>query len=338
MALFDSINQLNEQRRGIGRRRFIICSLAAVGGYFGFRWWRDRPRPVAQRKTDYITPNQKFYSVSVDPGFSPSVTRGQWQLKVSGLEGRGYALGYDEMLALERRRIYKTFMCVGNEVGGPAMGNAEWTVTPLAPLVARVLGAKRDGLRVVFHALDGFYSSVPLEVALGDQAFVAYEMNRVTLPLAHGFPARVLLPGKYGMKQPRWLSRIEVTDRSETGYWEKRGWSDHCEVKMTARIDAALPRPDGTWLVTGLAYCGAQPVGGVELSVDGGAHWQAAILTTDLLPNAWALWEFIWRPVAAGTHTLAARVIDAAGGRQIESYTGNFPSGATGLHRVTVQV
>jgi DMSO/TMAO reductase YedYZ molybdopterin-dependent catalytic subunit len=341
MALFDSVNQMDEQRRGTSRRRFLLSGVGAVAAYFGYRWWRDRARPVVNRETTYVTPNPLFYTVSVDGGPTARVKPDEWRLEVVGPGGAGFALGYDELLALEGRRVFRTLMCVGNEPGGPAMGNAEWTATPLAPLINRALAsvpeAGRGGLRVVFRALDGFYSSVPLGVALDEGSFIAYEMNGEALPRSHGYPARVLLPGKYGMKQPRWLSRIEVTDSWTRGYYENRGWSYDADVKMTARVDAAMKK-DGQWLVTGVAYCGARAVGEVELSFDDGATWRQARVTSERLPNAWATWEADWQPREAGEYTLAARVIDAAGARQVESSSGSFPSGSTGLHRVLVRV
>lgn len=345
MALFDSIEELDSRRRGTARRRFLIGGAAAVGAYFGYRWWRDRPRRIVNRETTYVTPNPLFYTVAIDEGFTPPVTEADWRLEVIGPDGAGVSLSYAELTSLERRRVFKTFMCVGNEPGGPAMGNAEWTATPIAPLVRRALGgageASGRNLRVVFRALDGFYSSVPLGTALDEQAFIAYEMNGARLPRAHGWPARVLLPGKYGMKQPRWLSRIEVTNSWTRGYWENRGWSYDCDVKMTARIDAAIGTAQphaGKWLVTGVAYCGAQAVGRVEVSFDDGATWREARITSERLPNAWATWEVEWRPARSGEYTLAARVTDAAGVRQIEERSGSFPTGSTGLHRVIVQV
>ncbi len=338
MELFDSIRQLNESRKQSGRRKFIFGAAGAFASYFGYRWWRDRPRRVAQRETVYVTPNEEFYNISIYPGYQAKVERERWRLEVFGLDGKKFELSYDQLLKLERRRVFKTFMCVGNDVGGASIGNAEWTVTPLAPIVERALGRKRDGLRVVFYAIDGFYSSVPLDVALSEQSFIAYEMNGVTLPNSHGFPARVLLPNVYGMKQPRWLTKIEVTERGETGYWEKRGWCDECHVKMTARIDAAIAQRDGQWLITGSAYCGGQPVGQVEISFNEGASWQPAKLTSERLPNAWATWEANWTPREKGEQIITARVIDSGGARQIEDYAGSFPSGSTGLHRVIVTV
>ncbi|MCI0659773.1 MAG: molybdopterin-dependent oxidoreductase [Acidobacteria bacterium] len=338
MALFESFNLINESRKKTGRRQFLFGATGMVGAYFGYRWWRDRPRPIAQRETTYITSNEDFYNISIYPGYEAKVTEDRWRLEVSGMDGRYFKLSYDELLKLERQRVFKTFMCVGNDVGGSSIGNAEWTVTPLAPIVEKALGQKRDGLRVVFHAQDEFYSSVPLEVALNDKSFIAYQMNGEPLPRSHGYPARILLPNVYGMKQPRWLSKIEVTDRSESGYWEKRGWSGSCEVKMNARIDSAISQKDGRWLVTGIAYCGGNAVDSVEVSFDEGESWQASKITSERLPNAWSTWEYLWQPRAKGEHQLSVRVKDAVGTRQIEGYTGSFPSGSTGLHRVIVTV
>ncbi len=336
MELFESVNQLEESRRRTGRRKLLFGAVGLVASYFGYRWWRDRPRPIAQRLTRYLTPTPDFYTISISPGFVPDATRESWRLEVFGLDGKRFDLTYADLLALDRRRVIKTFACVGNAVGGDSMANAEWTATPLAPLVRRALDAPRPGLRVLFYGLDGFYSSVPLDAALDPHAFLAYEMNGAPLSLAHGFPARVLLPNVYGMKQPRWLSKIQIDPGDASGYWEKRGWCNECSIKMTARIDAAIAQPDGTFLITGVAYCGGRPVGAVECSFDHGATWRPVKITSERLPNAWATWELPWVPEKKGEHLLLARVLSDDGARQIETYDDSFPAGATGLHRVLV--
>lgn len=338
MAIFDSLNQIQTERRSTNRRRFLIGGVAAAIGYAGFRWWRFHARPLTNRPTKLITPNQEFYTVSIDEGFRPTIRQEDWRLEISG--PNRFALSYDELLKLESQEVHKTFICVGNEPGGPAMGNAVWTATRLAPLLEKALGnTPRTNLRAIFHALDGFYSSVPLELAMNPLAWVAYRMNGEPLPLRHGFPARVLLPGLYGMKQPRWLSKIEIAPTPWfKGHWEARGFCDDCRIQMTARIDAALPQKDNSWLITGIALCGAHPVGKVELSTDEGQSWHEATLTSGPLSDAWTTWEWRWQPTSQGEHILTARVIDAVGNRQIESTGSPFPSGSTGLHRVVVTV
>ena len=338
MALFDSINQLNAERRRTNRRRFLVGGIAAIFTYFSFRWWRFRARAIANRATKFITPNPEFYAVSIDEGFRPNVKQDEWQLEIAG--ATSFTLSYDELVKLPSSDVHKTFLCVGNEAGGPAMGNAVWTATALAPILEKALGASsRENLRVVFHALDGFYSSVPLELALSSLSWLAYKMNGEALPVKHGFPARVLLPGIYGMKQPRWLSKIEITKSPWfKGYWETRGYCDECNIKMTTRIDSARQQKDGTWLVTGVAVCGVQPVGQVEVSFDDGKSWQEATITSEKLSDAWATWEVSWKPENKGEYVLLARVIDVLGNQQIESNSSSFPSGSTGLHRAIVNV
>ena len=338
MALFDSLNQLNTERRRTNRRRFLFGGIAAVFAYFGFRWWRFRARPVVNRITNFITPNREFYAVSIDEAFRPNLKQEDWRLEVIG--SNSFALSYDELQKLPQQNVHKTFICVGNEPGGPATGNAVWTATALAPILEKALGTMpRENLRVVFHALDGFYSSVALELALSPLTWIAYRMNGEPLPLNHGFPARVLLPGIYGMKQPRWLSKIEIVKTPWfKGYWESRGYCDECKIKMTARIDSARPQNEGTWLVTGVALCGAETVGKVEVSFDDGNTWQEAIITSDKLPDAWVTWQIAWKPEHKGEHVLCARVVDAVGNRQIERNNPSFPSGSTGLHRAIVTV
>jgi hypothetical protein len=138
------------------------------------------------------------------------------------------------------------------------------------------------------------------------------------------------------MKQPRWLEKIVVSD-DDSGYWERRGWCDECFVHMTARIDSARPQSDGSYRVAGVAFCGAAAVGAVEVS-DDGENWHRAVLGEPARPNAWSTWTFDWDPGSKGEYTLSARVFDADGKRQEEGYSGVFPSGSTGIHRVTLTV
>lgn len=336
--LFESRRQLEFNRKRFNRRRFLGLALASTGAYAGYRWLRDRPQPIAQREVHYVTPEDEFYSVSIYPGYRPCLEIEQWRLQFQGPQDRGFSLSYPELLRLDSRRVYKTFICIENGVGGEAIGNAEWTAAPLAPLLQELLPQNRQGLRVVFRALDGFYTSVPLATALDERAFIAFEMNDRPLPREHGYPARVLLPGKYGMKQAKWLESIEVTSEWVRGYWENQGWSYDCDIRMTSRIDSCLPAGDENYRLAGIALCGAQAVGQVEVSLDGGSSWQAVRLTSPALPDAWSSWEFLFRPRRRGEQLISTRVQDAAGRRQEESYSGNFPSGSTGLHRVLVQL
>jgi DMSO/TMAO reductase YedYZ molybdopterin-dependent catalytic subunit len=340
MALFDSINQMQQSRKKTSRRLFLWGGISALLGYSGFRFWKFRARAAANRLTKYISTNQEFYSVAVDEGFRPKVNESNWKLEISSAGGKGISLSYDELRKLESHRIFKTFICVGNEVGGPFINNAEWTVTALAPLLKSAYGDNSsEGMRAVFYGLDDFYSSVPLEVALHSNAYIAYEMNGEKLPLRHGFPARVLLPGKYGMKQPRWLSKIEIVKTPWfKGYYELRGYSDAGAIKNTARIDYASKQEDGRWLITGIALCGAQAVGKVEISTDDGKNWKDAIITSERLPDSWATWKYEWKPEMKQEYIIAVRGLSESGEVQISQNGSSFPSGSSGYHRIVITV
>lgn len=345
--LFDSQKNLQKSRRRGSRRRFLSFGLTAVAGYSAYRWLRNRPTPITQREVRYITPIEDFYTVSISGLPRPLIDVDRWQLAISSHLDKRITLDYDQLRALPSTRMTKTLICIENPVGGSAMGNADWTATPLSALLQRLLPAEtsRQGLRVIFRAADGFFTSVPLQTALEDGAAIAYEMNGRRLPDRHGYPARLLLPSKYGMKQPKWLTEIEITDRWVRGYWENQGWSYDCEVRMTARIDSCRPSKGGIapvdgdeWTVAGIAYCGGRSVGRVELSDDDGGHWHRASLTSPRIEGAWSTWEWTWRPRARGRQVLAARVVDSLGQEQIERSSGSFPNGSTGIHRVIVRI
>lgn len=335
--MFQSLEELGRNRRSLRRRRLLIMGLTGIGGWFAYRWWGFRARPVSNRQTEFVTANRDFFTVSIRTGFRPQVTEADYRLLVEGPD-HSLHLSLQDLQSLDRRVEFRTLACVGNGIGGPGIGNAAWTVTPLAPLLRRVADAVKSPLWVEFEGLDGFYSSVDWVAATDPEAVLAYEMNGEPLPPAHGFPLRVILPDRYGMKQPRWLRRISVVSRNPSGYWERRGWCSECRIRMTARIDSAKPRSDGLWEVAGIAFCGQSRVGRVEVSDDRGNTWRAAALNEPVLPHAWAKWRWDWRPASRGPWVLTVRVEAEDGSRQIDSYGGSFPSGATGYHRVSVEV
>ncbi len=335
--LFETAGKLQKSRRAILRRTLLLGGLAGIGGVFFYRWWRRQPQAVAQRPTRYITPNRDFYTVSISPAY-PRVDPDLWRLRIVGGGKPPLELSLEELSALETQEITRSLTCISNPVGGTAIGNAQWTVIALAPLLRPVIGEAPSSSRVVFHGLDGFHSSVPLQVALDSETVLALEMNGVPLPREHGFPARVLIPDRYGMKQPRWLERIEVTDEPATGYWESRGWSEEARIRASSRIDSVKADSSAAWLVQGIAFCGATTVEKVEVSDDDGAAWRQARLTSPALPGCWATWQWSWRPRAVGRHVLCVRVTDTRGRRQEEAFSATFPSGASGLHSVWLDV
>ncbi|MEW6735489.1 MAG: molybdopterin-dependent oxidoreductase [Acidobacteriota bacterium] len=338
--LFSSVKKMDEDGVKFGRRRFILALGAAVVGYGGWKYYQSLPQKYHRRKISFITPNEEFYAVSVNMFFRPEIDAAKWRLELTGLDGKKVPLSLDEIRAMPNKLIHYTFCCIENPPGGGSMSNARWRVVSLHELLKPVLPERRDGIRMLATGLDGFYSSIPLDLALDEASYLAYEMNEVPIPLNHGFPVRVLIPGRYGMKQPKWLKKIEITDSKVTGYWEERGWSDDADVKATTRLDRAenIETAGKDILLTGIAFAGKAAVGKVEVSLDGGSSWQQAEIETQPEKNVWSIWKYHWPRPAPGNYTLICRLIDENNKRQIESYTSAFPSGATGLHKVSLTV
>lgn len=338
------------------RRGFValLARASAAAGVAAAGLWEVacRPSPIGKAtargpggRTMYITPNEDFYLVALNTSFRPDLdlatVEDRWQLELVGLDRRA-ALGYRDLRGMRSTEVIQTFECIGNEVGGDLIGNARWRCAPLKEVLLPVLPKRRAGLTVLFHGLDDYFDSVSLDRAVDEQAFIAYEMNGEPLPAGHGFPARVLLPDLYGMKQPRWLRRIEILEAPETtGYWVEQGWASEVPVKTMSRID----RPPRQALVagrrhalTGIAYAGARTIERVEVSADGGATWVEARLASESHPNAWALWAYDWTPPASGSYALVCRATDSTGAVQTAEAQGVFPDGASGRHRIDVSV
>ncbi|HEX8363057.1 MAG TPA: molybdopterin-dependent oxidoreductase [Longimicrobium sp.] len=334
----------------ISRRGFVAAAAVAVPLVSGCARLLSlvppaighHPHPAAL--TPYITPNEDFFLVAVDPRYRPPVgpnTVGSgWALELVGLNGVSRRISYAELSSRARSTVHYTFECIGNPVGGQLIGNAEWRVLPLRDLVRDAPGGPAGARSVMFEGTDGFYSSVSLERATDDYALLALEMNGAVLSQEHGFPARVILPDLYGKKQPRWLSRIALLeDERTTSYWERRLWKGGHPVKTTSRFDPretlAAGRPAE---LTGMAVAGARGVRAVEVSLDGGRNWVPCDLVTGQRPHTWSLWRYTWRRPTPGRHHLLVRAVDGTGALQTATRRGRFPSGASGHHRMTVSV
>ncbi|MDP2949177.1 MAG: molybdopterin-dependent oxidoreductase [Chloroflexota bacterium] len=284
-----------------------------------------------------VTPNDRFYTVSKNI-VDPTVDASTWTLEVAGLVESPYKLTLPELQALPSRTQYVTLECISNPVGGDLMSNALWRGVPLRDLLDRAK-LKPGVVDVACFSDDGYSDSIPLSLALNSDVLVAYEMNGEPLPREHGAPARLLAPGKYGVKHVKWLTRIAPVDKAYSGYWQVRGWSHNAEVRTTSRIDvpaqgATLPLEEG--LVGGVAFAGARGIRRVEVSADRGRTWREAFLKPALSPYTWMLWTTPWRPPGNGSHTVLVRATDGTGEVQTAVVEDSLPDGATGWHEVTV--
>lgn len=338
------------------RRTFVTRLLAAIlaGGFTAsvlqlLEGFTARGRAFAQDLFQRlkglppdVTPNEKFYRISKNV-FDPKVNVSRWRLELKGLVDKSMTLTYGELKALPMKEQYGTLECISNEVGGDLISNAYWKGVPLKELLTRV-GVKPSVRKVAFRSADGYSTAIPLTKAMHPDTILAIEMNGVPLPDDHGFPVRLINPGHYGMKNPKWITEIELTDKDYKGYWESRGWSDEARVKTMSRIDTPT---HGTRLPTrgadvgGIAFAGDRGIREVEVSFDGGRTWQRALLKRALGPYTWALWGLIWAPspTASSTgakHVLRVRATDSGGNTQTAEMTTVLPDGASGYHTMYV--
>ncbi len=281
-----------------------------------------------------ITPVSDFYVIDSEL-FDPDVNVDGWTLQVGGLVDRRFELTYDELLEQPAVEIYSTLECISNEVGGDLISTARWTGVPLRDLLRRA-GVRDGALEVVSTSVDGYADSIALDEAMAEHTLVVIGMNGSTLPRAHGYPARLLVPGRYGMKQPKWLGAIEIVDRPFQGYWEERGWSKAAMVKTMSRLDTALTEGSDT-VVAGVAFAGTRGISRVEVSADGGKTWADADLETPLSALTWRRWRFAFRPPDPDLRTVVVvRGTDGEGGVQTQEVTAPHPDGSSGYDRRTI--
>ncbi|MCI0821690.1 MAG: molybdopterin-dependent oxidoreductase [Chloroflexi bacterium] len=285
-----------------------------------------------------VTPNEDFYVIAKSP-FTPSINVEKWRLEVGGSVGNPYSLTYAELRDLPSIEEYVTLTCISNPIGGDLISNALWKGVPLRLLLDR---AQLPGgvERLAFHAADGYVDSFPIEVAMRENVIVAYEMNGVELPREHGFPARIIVPGLYGMEHVKWLTKIEPVPASFRGYWQRRGWADTAVINSLSRVDVPMPGAQpikDELLLGGVAFAGDRGIRSVEVSVDG-QTWVPARLRDALSPYTWVIWTSEWAPPAPGAYTIQVRAIDGTGQIQTSEIRGNLPSGATGYDTLIVRL
>jgi DMSO/TMAO reductase YedYZ molybdopterin-dependent catalytic subunit len=285
-------------------------------------------------------PNADFYRIDT-AAVVPRVSTEGWRLRIHGMVEREVTLDWAGLIAGQLVERDVTLVCVSNEVGDQLIGNARWLGLPIGPLLKQA-GPAADADMVLSTSADGWTASTPLDVLTdGRDALLAIGMNGDPLPIEHGFPVRMVVPGLYGyVSATKWVVDLEVTrfDRAQ-GYWTPRGWSARGPVKTQSRID--VPRPGarvqaGRVAVAGVAWAQHRGVKGVEVRVDDGA-WQAAELGTEDTIDTWRQWVFRW-DAPAGHHKIFVRAIDGTGAVQTGDEAPPAPDGATGWHEIEVDV
>ncbi|MFJ4263887.1 molybdopterin-dependent oxidoreductase [Paenarthrobacter nicotinovorans] len=287
-----------------------------------------------------VTPNSDFYRI--DTALTvPAIDPPAWKLKVTGMVEREVELDFAALLAKPMTERHITIACVSNNVGGDLIGNALWLGWPVRELLA-MAGPKAGADMVLSTSNDGWTASTPLEALTDDRdALLVVGMNGEPLPLEHGFPVRMIVPGLYGfVSATKWLTELKVTRfADDTGYWTTRGWSDHGPIKTQSRID--VPRNGrtvqaGKVQFGGVAWAQHRGLERVEVRVNRGP-WQKAQLASAISTDTWYQWQ-IGIDLTAGDYEVQVRATDSSGQPQTEDKAPVAPDGATGYHTISVKV
>jgi DMSO/TMAO reductase YedYZ molybdopterin-dependent catalytic subunit len=286
--------------------------------------------------TPWLTPNPDFYRI--DTALSvPQLDVDTWELRVHGMVEEEFTLTFDDLLEEDLIERHITLTCVSNPVGGNLVGNAKWLGYPLRDLLQRARPLRNADM-VLSTSSDGFSASTPLPVLQdGRDAMLAVAMNDEPLPLEHGYPVRMVVPGLYGyVSATKWVVDLEVTRFADrTSYWTDRGWSEKGPIKTMARVE--VPRSfgkvaAGTVRIGGTAWSQTRGITRVEVSVDDGP-WEEVTLAAEASVDTWRQWSHEI-DVDAGSHTVRARATDPSDGLQTDERADPVPNGASGWQSV----
>jgi DMSO/TMAO reductase YedYZ molybdopterin-dependent catalytic subunit len=337
---------------GMGRRAFVLgtLGLAVVGGGAALARKLYRAATFSYDGTQYkgsivqpITPNDLFYCVTKNV-IDPKVNIDLWHLEIGGLVQNPATWRFQDLVGFKPVAQETTLMCISNGLDAGLISNAAWKGIPLRDLLDQA-GVLSSAARVRLHGVDNYADTIPLEKAMQSTTLLAYEMNGEPLPDRHGYPLRVIVPGYFGEKNVKWLTRVEVTHAKAKGFYEAQGWGPDFIVPTRSRIDVpddwefmSLGKLGGPIEVKGMAYGGDRGISRVEVSFDDGQTWNDAEIYYSGGDLAWSLWKAQWTPAATGDYALVVRATDGNGEVQKwEEDRGPF-SGVSGLHRINVRV
>ncbi|MCH9016863.1 MAG: molybdopterin-dependent oxidoreductase [Chloroflexi bacterium] len=356
--------------KSIGRREFLVRLGAAsativvlssgAGGLLAQRERRELNQAIAAMDESNLSARGAFPNADDPlmpaPGTRPEFTSVEdhykvflrteptiinidtWTLPITGLVDNPLVLTLDDIQTnYESRDQYITLSCISGRIPTTLISTTWWTGVSLQKILADVQ-VRPEARYLIITSGDGFYETVDLDLIASDERIMlAYAWDGHPIPFDHGFPLRIWLPDRYGMKQPKWITGIEVTDEYRPGYWVERSWDEVAQVQAVSVIDTvavkAVIEADGQKLVPigGMAFAGDRGISKVEVRVDGG-EWREAQLRAPLSETTWVIWRYDW-PFAEGKHTFEVRCAEADGTPQIETERGTRPSGATGIHR-----
>ena len=317
---------------------------------------RTGPRPrgfedpnLAPLLASEITPTYLFYRIDINP-IIPQVDSKSWNLTIKGLVEKPITINYDQIRSMPSVQEYVTLECISNKIGGDLISTALWKGVRLSQLLEKAV-IKPNVKYVVFRCADGYDVGVPIEKSQMEGAILAYEMNYAPLTAKHGFPVRAIVPGLYGMMNPKWLTEIELVDTVYQGYWQRLGWSNIAQDNAGSSILIPGQAParqrfrtldetvdssyGGKVPIAGIAFAGTRGISKVEVSTDGGTTWKTAQIKDPLSKYTWVLWTAGYIPPNQENYKIVVRATDKSGKTQTTDMNPPFPNGATGFHTIT---
>jgi DMSO/TMAO reductase YedYZ molybdopterin-dependent catalytic subunit len=298
-----------------------------------------QPKGVAL--PSFVTASSDFYRV--DTALSvPQLSHGDWRLRIHGMVNHEVTYSFDDLTRFEVVEMVATLTCVSNPVGGKLISTGVWTGYRVADLLAAA-GVHADADMVLSTSVDGFTAGTPVEALIdGREALLAVGLNGQPLPVEHGYPARLVVPGLYGyVSATKWVVDLELTrfDKAKA-YWTRFGWAAQAPIKTESRVD--VPKDGqklsrGSVVFGGVAWAQNRGVRAVEIRIDDGG-WQPAELGASYSNSTWRLWSFPWQAKTPGSHTISVRATDNTGATQTSDQVGSVPDGATGWHTVDFTV
>ena len=296
-----------------------------------------------------VTPTYLFYRIDINP-IVPQVDSKTWNLTIKGLVEKPFTINYDQIKSMPSVEEYVTLECISNKIGGDLISTALWKGVRLSQLLEKA-AIKPNVKYVVFRCADGYDVGIPIEKSQMEGTILAYDMNYAPLTPKHGFPVRAIVPGLYGMMNPKWLTEIELVDSVYEGYWQRLGWRNNAEdnTGSTVLIPGQAPArqrfrkldetEDTSYgdkvPIAGIAFAGNRGISKVEVSTDGGTTWKTARIKDPLSQYTWVLWSAAYVPPNKENYKIVVRATDKTGNTQTTEMSPPFPNGATGYHTIT---
>src|SRR5918995_1435273 len=343
--LYLGLNNLLFPRESTQSRLPLESQMASKPRPEGF----EDPRLTALLASE-ITPTDLFYRVDINP-VPPTVDANSWRLVVKGLVNTPLTITYEQLRSMASIPQIATLECVSNKIANDFIGTAIWNGIKLKSVLDQA-GLKPNAKYIVFRCADGYDVGIPLERGLQEGSILAYGMNGETLNANHGFPVRAIIPGLYGMMNPKWITEIEVIDRVYEGYWQKKGWANNARynthsyivipgnapIRKVFRNLGSVNAIVGEQIpIAGVAFAGDRGISTIQVSSDGGATWKDAKVKNPLSPYSWVIWTTELDVTSGRDYKIVVRAIDKTGKIQTGEVREPFPSGATGYHTVEVQ-